>query len=278
MAPKPPAKKPAPPKKTTKPTAKKTKAVGKPAPATPPDEPAKPKTTNWECIELDYRAGIKALRQIADEHGISEGAIRKRAKRDDWTRDLSERIQDKAEQLVRKEAVRNSVRKEATVTERVLVEVNAQAVADIRLAHRKDIQRARTLTNSLLSELEAQTDPDTLVMLQELGELLRKEDSTGQDRRNDLYNKVISLSERSKTMKTLADSLRSVVDMERTAFGMDKEQEKTADPLAALLHSIANGNGNGFKPVADDPEHPTATDTGTNSLQPRQENDNGDQG
>lgn len=278
MAPKPPAKKPVPSKKTTKPTARKTKAVGKPAPATPPDEPVKPKTTNWERIELDYRAGIKALRQIADEHGISEGAIRKRAKRDDWTRDLSERIQDKAEQLVRKEAVRNSVRKEATVTERVLVEVNAQAVADIRLAHRKDIQRARTLTNSLLSELEAQTDPDTLVMLQELGELLRKEDSTGQDRRNDLYNKVISLSERSKTMKTLADSLRSVVDMERTAFGMDKEQEKTADPLAALLHSIANGNGNGFKPVADDPERPSANQASSNSLQPRQDSGNGDQG
>jgi hypothetical protein len=58
-------------------------------------------------------------------------------------------------------------------------------------------------------------------MLQELGELLRREDDNGNDRRNDLYMKVISLSERSKTMKTLADSLRLVVDMERTAFGMD---------------------------------------------------------
>mgnify|MGYP001581759619 CR=1 FL=1 len=42
----------------------------------------------WERIELDYRAGIKSLRQIAAEQGISEGAIRKRAKRDDWSRDL----------------------------------------------------------------------------------------------------------------------------------------------------------------------------------------------
>jgi len=40
----------------------------------------------WECIELNYRAGIKSLRQIAGEQGISEGAIRKRAKRDDWSR------------------------------------------------------------------------------------------------------------------------------------------------------------------------------------------------
>ena len=60
--------------------------------------------SRWERIEPDYRAGIKSLRQIAAEQGISEGATRKRAKRDDWSRDLLERIQDKAEQLVRKNA------------------------------------------------------------------------------------------------------------------------------------------------------------------------------
>lgn len=278
MAPKPPAKKPVPPKQTTKPTAKITKAVGKAAPATPPNEPAKPKTADWERIELDYRAGIKTLRQIAEEHGISHVAINKRSKRDSWTRDLSAKIQAKADELVTKTLVTTEVTSQRRIAEKQVIDAAAQAVADVRLSHRKDIQRARTLTNSLLSELEQQTDPDTLVMLQELGELLRKEDSTGQDRRNDLYNKVISLSERSKTMKTLADSLRSVVDMERTAFGMDKEQEKTADPLAALLHSIANGNGNGFKPVADDPELPSTNPAGSNSLQPRQESGNGDQG
>ncbi len=60
--------------------------------------------SRWERIEPDYRAGSKSLRQIAAEQGISEEAIRKRAKRDDWSRDLLERIQDKAEQLLRKDA------------------------------------------------------------------------------------------------------------------------------------------------------------------------------
>ncbi len=49
---------------------------------------AKPKTSpDWERIELDYRAGIKSLRQIGEEHAISEGAVRKRAKRDEWERE-----------------------------------------------------------------------------------------------------------------------------------------------------------------------------------------------
>ena len=41
---------------------------------------------DWEKIEADYRAGIKTLRQIAGEHGVTHGAINKRAKRDGWSR------------------------------------------------------------------------------------------------------------------------------------------------------------------------------------------------
>ncbi|CZW65294.1 Uncharacterised protein [Enterobacter hormaechei] len=36
---------------------------------------------DWEAIETAYRAGVMSLREIASQHGISEGAIRKRAKR-----------------------------------------------------------------------------------------------------------------------------------------------------------------------------------------------------
>ena len=41
-----------------------------------PDKPA----AHWPTIEADYRAGVKSVRQIASEHGISEGAVRKSKK------------------------------------------------------------------------------------------------------------------------------------------------------------------------------------------------------
>ncbi|MDH1766521.1 hypothetical protein N5D37_12880 [Comamonas aquatica] len=188
---------------------------------------------DWERIELDYRAGIKVLRQIAGENGISEGAIRKRAKRDDWTRDLSERIQEKADQLVRNEAVRNLVRKESSVSERVLVEANAQDQASVRLSHRKDIQRKRAIVASLMDELEAQVGPDNAALLSGLGAMLRNPDENGQDKLNDLYRRVISLPERARTAKTLAETLRITVDMERQAFGMDAKGADGATPGAA---------------------------------------------
>ena len=196
-------------------------------PHTPPSSPApggkapSTKAVDWERIELDYRAGIKTLRQIAGENGITEGAIRKRAKRDDWTRDLSERIQEKADQLVRNEAVRNLVRNESSVSERVLVDANARAIADVQLAQRKLIQRKQAIVESLMQELEAQVGPDNSALLADLGDMLRSPDENGQDKLNDLYRKIISLPERARTAKTLAETLRIAVDMERQAFGMD---------------------------------------------------------
>jgi phage terminase small subunit len=35
----------------------------------------------------------------------------------------------------------------------------------------------------------------------------------------------------------------------------EKDNQQRVDPLASLLHTIASGNSNGFKPVARDPEH-----------------------
>lgn len=51
----------------------------------------KKRVINWEKIELDYRAGVKTLREIADEHGITHAAVNKRAKRDLWIRGSSSR-------------------------------------------------------------------------------------------------------------------------------------------------------------------------------------------
>ena len=160
----PPAGKNPAPKKATpaeKPVAVK-KAAGKAAP-------------DWERIELDYRAGIKTLRQIADENGITHGAINKRAKRDGWERDLSEKINAKADALVSKALVSNDVSKEYRIAEKQVVDANAQAVAEVRLAHRKDIHRARKLTNTLLDELEQEgMPPDERVAGDEYVDILRE--------------------------------------------------------------------------------------------------------
>ena len=194
--------------------------------------------TDWEAVEGLYRVGFPALRTIAAKHGCTEGAIRKRAKKESWTRDLKAKVQAKAEELVRKNEVRKTVRNESEVTEAMQITVAANLQADIILGHRRDIPAARKLTTKMFLELELQTDG--IELLKDLGELMRKDNDSGQDKRNDLYNKVISLSGRSSTLKSLVDSLKSLIVLEREAFGLDVGQKgSAADVMADFLTELS---------------------------------------
>ena len=185
------------------------------------------RTIDWERIELDYRAGVKTLRQIADENGVTHGAINKRSKRDGWERDLSAKIAAKADALVSKAEVSKQVSKEALVTERAVIEANAQAIADVILSHRKDIQRNRSLAGKMLSELEAQTDDPEL--FGQLAELMAAPDQSGVDKLNSLYRKVLSLPSRIDSAKKLAETLRVMISLEREAFGVGAEAPTKAE-------------------------------------------------
>lgn len=181
------------------------------------------KVVDWERIELDYRAGLLTLREMGARHGVAESAIRKRAKRDSWVRDLSAKIKAKADDLVRKQEVRKQVRTEERVSELREIEIGAEAIARIKLAHRTDIARSRALAMKLLEELEIQTD--NLDLMKQLGELMHAPDENGKDRLNDLYRKAIELGSRTGVMKALGDTLKTLVGLERDAYGIAEAQK-----------------------------------------------------
>lgn len=192
---------------------------------------------DWERIELEFRAGILSLREIAAADGnVSEGAIRKRAKRDGWERDLNAKIQARADALVRKAEVRSEVRAEGAASERDIIEANAERIAQVRGEHRADITRMRALVLKLLGECEKEAgDP---AMFAALGELLRQPDDNGADRLNDAYRKAISLPQRIKGVKDLAETLKVLVGMEREAYGLTTTDQQALDPLMALLDGM----------------------------------------
>ncbi|MES2942912.1 MAG: hypothetical protein V4772_08590 [Pseudomonadota bacterium] len=185
---------------------------------------AETKPADWAQIEADYRAGVKTLRQLASEHGLTEGGIRKRAKKEDWERDLAAKIRERADALVRKDAVRSQERKTLCVPEKTIVEANAEIQVVVRRGQKADITRARKIVMSMLEELELSCGPENAAMLAEFGEIMREPDERGQDKRAELYSKLTSLSGRAKTMKDLGDSLKSLVALEREAFGIDERK------------------------------------------------------
>ena len=196
-------------------------------------------TPDWEAIESAYRAGVLSLREIASQHGISDTAIRKRAKKEEWTRDLAAKVKAKADDLVRKREVRAKVRSENQISERELVEATAEAIANVRMEHRGDIKRARELANQLFSELSAEcTDVESL---HKLGELMLSPDEKGQDKLNDLYHKIISMPQRVKSMKDLSDTLKTLIGLEREAYSI-KEDEPSSVNKGTSLNDFYNSN------------------------------------
>ena len=194
-------------------------------------------THDWERIELDYRAGLLTLREMATMHGITHGAINKRAKRDGWSRDLSAKIHARAAELVSRAAtVSDPVSIERLEAEQLHVEVGATAIMQIKLGHQGSSRRGVDLGMKLMSELEAQSAD--IEALEQLGEIMAKPDPrTGQDKLNEASRKAISLASRAGTYKTIVDGLRIAIALQRQAFDMDTavaSKDSLADRLRAL--------------------------------------------
>ena len=157
------------------------------------------KTIDWEKVEFDYRAGILSLREIGAKYGCSDTAVRKKAKREAWERDLSAKIESKVRaELVRAE-VRAEVRAASKASERELIESNAQAILSIRLSHRADISRAKKLVSKLFHEVEKATVVD------------------GQDHPAE----VLTIPQRVDCVRKLTDSAKTLITLEREAWSIN---------------------------------------------------------
>ena len=204
---------------------------------------------DWDALGPHFRAGIRSLKDIGAEFGVSDAAIIKHARKVGWTRDLKGKVQAKADAMVSAAAVSAEVSEKISLTERVVVQAEAQVQARIRIAHRNDIGRGRALTMALFAELEAQTGD--IESFRTLGEILRVEGENGSDKLNDLYRAVISLPERTKTVKALSESLKNLIGLEREAYGIEAIAQKVEMTVARAvkeytddeLAAIAFGGG-----------------------------------
>lgn len=187
---------------------------------------------DWDLIEVDYRAGTKTLRQIAEENGITHGAVNKRAKVKGWTRDLAAKIKAAADAKVSKAVVSTEVSKQRLVTEQQVVEANAEMQTRIRLEHRKDIGRTRDLFRSLLEELETASDKHGQKLIDILIEMTNEPDEDEDDiarrarleRMRKQRTQLLDGSNRIDSAKRLTEMLEKLVRMEREAFGIDNNK------------------------------------------------------
>jgi len=165
---------------------------------------AERKQVDWESVERDYSAGLLSLREIADKHGTKESTIRSRAEVNGWSRDLAVKIARKVEDISRKEVSRSTSRSEKDITEREIIETNAQAIVNIKTSHRTDIKRNKDLLESLTKELA-------------------------------LIGEQVAINVKIDCVKKLTETLKVLVGLEREAYGITN-LEQTQKPIENMTN------------------------------------------
>ena len=195
---------------------------------------------DWEAIERTYRTNTLSNRQLGRAHGISETAIRKRAKEHGWTRDLEQRVRERSEELVRQHEVREPLAGRGTVPpaitrdintpEDMAVEIGAAATANIKLSHKRGAVRMRAFADQLMDEVQQSLGSQDA--LREVAEVLAAVNDTTPEKLMEVMQRVVSLPGRVDTLKKLAEAVKIVYGLEREAWGMDKVVE--APPQSSI--------------------------------------------
>jgi len=164
-------------------------------------KPKRDKEIDWESVYRDYRAGILSLREIARIHGCRHEAIRRRAYKEGWTRDLGERIRAAAHGMVAVSVTSGGGDDE-------IVRANASMQAEVILRHRKDIAQHQEIVRRHQGELDA------------AGEM-------------NLFSRV-------EVHKRLVDTAAKLIELERKVLGIDDARtpgQTLDDYLTSLAHA-----------------------------------------
>jgi hypothetical protein len=188
---------------------------------------------DWEAMEPHWRAGIKSKLELSKDFGVSRAAMDKHFGKMGIERDLTARIQAKADALVTKSIVTPSVTQNVT-SEREIVEANAVQQASIRMTHRAKISEASKICEAMLGELGTATEFRELIM--EISNQAGESEELS-DKAMAMLRRAMELPGRASTLDRLVVSLKTLVGLERQAYGID-EDEKTGASIEDLLDKL----------------------------------------
>ena len=180
---------------------------------------------DWEAIEGAFRAGILSIRMIAKSHGITDTAIRKRAKSDGWERDLSDKVRSE----VRNQLVRGPVRSKKP--EREIIEEHAATQVSIVREHQVSLRNGHQIAEAMLAELREVYDHQDEIET-DIDADTEKERSK---ERRDRMLRAVALPSRSSVLVNLASALKSLIGLERQAFNLDAAADSSQIDILDII-------------------------------------------
>lgn len=198
------------------------------------DKPAQKPATDWEAIEREYRGGQLSIAEIGRRHGVSHVAIMKRAKKREWSRDLTERVR---QEIAARMVTEGLQRPREAVT---IQDLAARGVA-ILSGQRTRIGRTTEAVAKLLEELH-----DTSDNLTDIEDAIHEEtadDANGKRRARMLA--AVALPSRASVANNLTQALKTLIALERQAYnlgdGSSPDDPATKDDIKGMVERL-NGD------------------------------------
>ncbi len=120
-------------------------------PRKPPEErkPAR-RGIDWDAVERDYRAGVLSNREIARQNSIAESAVRKRAKEENWSRDLIGKVRVEARAMLIRSAERSA---RAAEDEPVVIAKGAAQMVEVVRRHQRQMGKLADLAERMTDQM-----------------------------------------------------------------------------------------------------------------------------
>jgi len=188
----------------------------------------------WEKLRPIYETGRISVREIARQFDCAESAIRKKAKAENWARDLSWRVQEQ----VRTDLVRSTVRI-SNATERECIESAAAEIVQISHRNRELIERLESILRGLLEEL--QYIPTEEAAYERLIEI--EAPHSPADVIKEMRRMTLPLEKRTALVKTMSEVAERLIKLYRLCYGMDAQPAETPGNILSDVLSVIAGRG-----------------------------------
>ena len=212
---------------------------------------------DWPEIEQEYRAGVYSIREIGRRHGISDTAIRARARERAWERDLSDDVRRAARRAiladqagVRTERSREPGSQTAGAqcapdpeADAEIVEGATNTTVEVDRSHRSGLRRLRDLSDKLMVILEDLVASGQMV--EQPPKDATPEQMTAWLARNNRTLLVLGRGDTAVTVATkLVAVMAKVVELERQVYGISTieapaDQKRPPAPTPADVAAAA---------------------------------------
>lgn len=186
-----------------------------------------------EALERDVRLNQLSNRQLAKNYSISEGLVRKLAKKHGWKRDLGEKVRARVQDEVVRTRAKTIGQRTKGKTDAEVVEAVAKDTAGVVLRHQTDLARQREVIAELVEAAAVAG-----IRKDEIAAMLKA--ATGDDPKAleaalKIFNKFLGLGDLAVMMRDFATAYANVVKAERTALNLDTKEGDQGLDLAEQM-------------------------------------------